>query len=418
MRTVSPSFLQIYAVYIIMINEKEQELADILSKSCTNLQEIEALIKRLFKKTIEQMLETEMDEHIGYIKNDSVGNNSGNSRNGYNKKTIQSEFGKVEVKVPRDRNGEFTPKIIEKYQKKTENLDYRVIEMYARGMSNRDIEEHMRNIYGVNVSASLISRITDKIIPEARTWQTRTLKTVYPIVYFNGIAFKVRSEGKMTEKHVYTALGIDTEGGKDILGLWIAENESKAFWEGVCVELKKRAVGDIFIGCYDNLNDLPAVLTEAFPATERQLCIIHQVSDSTKFVPYKDRQAVTADLKEVYGVSAINQAEDGLKKFKEKWDGQYPQVSQLWEERWQELTTFFRFEKEVRHIIYTANLSKGFQRMLRKYTKSKIIYPTDDALYKSVYLSIREITKKWNVPVPNWDIILGQLAVFFGGRLN
>lgn len=400
------------------MHEKERELAEQLAKNCTKLSEVQELIKSVFKSTIETMLEAEMDEHLGYEKSEKIGNNSGNSRNGYNRKTIASEFGESELKVPRDRNGDFEPKVIEKYQTKTENLEERIIAMYAKGMSNRDIEDHLRDIYGVEASASLISRITDKILPAVAEWQSRALESIYPIVFFDGIVFKVRKDSKIINKCVYSVLGIDMSGRKDILGLWISENESASFWTTVCNELKNRGVQDVLIACHDNLKELSTAVNTVFPKTEQQLCIIHQVRNSTKYVSYKDLKAVTADLKLVYGSPSTDDAEYRLEEFRDKWNKKYPQIMKSWDENWAELSTFFKYPDEMRKLIYTTNAVEGFHRMLRKFTKNKVIYPTDDALKKSVYLSIQEITKKWSMPVQNWGMIIGQFMIFFGDRLS
>lgn len=398
--------------------EQEKELVGMIAGQCKDMTEVQELIKNIFKETIESMLQSEMEEYLGYEKSDKKGNNSGNSRNGYNKKVLQSEFGEVELNTPRDRNGEFEPKVIEKYQKKTENLEERIISMYAKGMSNRDIEDHLRDIYGVDASASLISRITDKILPEVVEWQNRPLEKVYPIVFFDGIVFKVRKDSKIINKCVYSVLGIDMNGMKEILGLWISENESASFWTTVCNELKNRGVMDILIACHDNLKELSTAVNTVFPKTEQQLCIIHQLRNSTKYVSYKDIKSVTADLKAVYTAASSDEAEYKLEEFREKWDKKYPQITKSWNENWSELSTFFKYPEELRRIIYTTNAVEGFHRMLRKYTKNKVIYPTDESLKKSVYLSVKEITKKWSVPMQNWGQIAGQFLIFFDDRLS
>jgi len=398
--------------------EQEKELAGMIAGQCKDMTEVQELIKNIFKDSLESMLQGEMDEYLGYEKSESIGKNSGNSRNGYNRKKLQSEFGEVELNTPRDRNGDFEPKVIGKYQTKTENLEERVIAMYAKGMSTRDIEDHLRDIYGVEASAGLISRITDKILPAVMEWQSRPLESIYPVVYFDGIMFKVRKEGKIINKCVYTVLGIDMTGRKDILGLWVSDTESAAFWTTVCNELKNRGVTDILIACHDNLNELSRAVNTVFPKTEQQLCIIHQIRNSTRYVTHKDVKAVLADLKKVYTAPTLDDAEYRLEEFKEQWDGKYPQIGKSWDDNWAELSTFFKYPEEVRKLIYTTNAVEGFHRMLRKFTKTKTIYPTDDALRKSVYLSIQEITKKWCMPVHNWGIIMGQLIIFFPDRFS
>ena len=400
------------------MNENAKELVAMLSSECKNLEDVHALLKHLFKGTLEQMLEAEMDEHLGYEKNSYLGNNSGNSRNGYGKKTLKTELGETEISVPRDRNGEFNPQVIEKRQTRSDDLENRILSMYAKGMSNRDIEDHLRDIYGVNASASLISRITDKIMPAVAEWQSRPLDAVYPIVFLDGIVFKVRKDTKVVNKCIYSVLGINMDGRKEILGIWISDNESARFWTTVCNELKNRGVQDILIACRDNLSGFSTAIETVFPKTEQQLCVIHQIRNSTKYVPYKDIKAVMADLKKVYGAPTLDDAEYRLEEFREKWGRKYPQILKSWDTNWAELSTYFKYPQEVRTLIYTTNAVEGFHRMLRKYTKTKTIYPTDDAVRKSVYLSIMEISKKWSMPIRDWGIIIGQLLVFFDDRLD
>lgn len=395
------------------MSETEQELVGLLARECKTMADVQTLLKKLFKGTVEEMLEAEMEEHLGYEKYEATGKNSGNSRNGYNKKTVQTELGEAELRVPRDRNGEFTPKVIEKYQTKTDDLESRVIAMYAKGMSNRDIEDHLRDIYGVEASASLISRITDKIVPAVMEWQSRPLESLYPIVFLDGIIFKVRKDARVINKCLYSVLGINTDGRKDILGIWISETESASFWLSVCNELKNRGVKDILIACRDNLNGFSSAIETVFPRTEQQLCIIHQIRNSTKYIPWKDIKVVMADLKKVYGASSLEDAEYRLEEFRDKWGTKYPQILKSWDANWTELSTYFKYPEEVRRLIYTTNAVEGFHRMLRKFTKTKTIYPTDEAVKKSVYLSIQEISKKWTMPVRDWGIIVGQLMVFF-----
>lgn len=400
------------------MHEKEQELVELLARDCRTMADVQSLLKTLFKGTVEQMLEAELDEHLGYERYEAQGKNSGNSRNGYNKKTVQTELGETELRVPRDRNGEFSPKVIEKYQTKTDDLENRVVAMYAKGMSNRDIEDHLRDIYGVEASASLISRITDKIMPAVAEWQSRPLDSLYPIVFLDGIVFKVRKDARVINKCLYSVLGINTEGRKDILGIWISENESASFWLSVCNELKNRGVKDILVACRDNLSGFSSAIETVFPRTEQQLCIIHQIRNSTKYVPWKDIKAVMADLKKVYGAPSLEDAEYRLEEFRDKWGAKYPQILKSWDANWAELSTYFKYPDEVRRLIYTTNAVEGFHRMLRKFTKTKSIYPTDEAVKKSVYLSIQEISKKWTMPVRDWGIIVGQLMVFFEDRFE
>ena len=400
-----------------MNTERARELIGLLSEECENMQDVQMLLKNLFKGTIESMLEAEMEEHLGYEKHSPVGDLCGNSRNGYNKKTMKTELGETEICVPRDRNGEFEPHVIEKRQTRSDDLENRILSMYAKGMSNRDIEDHLRDIYGVEASANLISRITDKIMPAVSEWQSRPLEPVYPIVFLDGIVFKVRKDAKVINKCVYSVLGINMDGRKEILGIWISDNESASFWTTVCNELKNRGVEDILIACRDNLSGFSTAIETVFPKTEQQLCIIHQIRNSTKYVSYKDIKPLMADLKLVYGAPTLDDAEYRLEKFRDKWGKKYPQILKSWEANWTELSTYFKYPQEVRTLIYTTNAVESFHRMLRKFTKNKTIYPTDDSVRKSVYLSIQEISKKWSVPIRDWGIIIGQLMIFFEDRL-
>ncbi len=400
------------------MNERKNELVGLLAQECASMEDIQRLLKDLFKGTIEQILEAEMDEHLGYDKHSPLGDLTGNSRNGYNKKTVQTQMGKAEIKVPRDRNGEFEPQLIGKYQTKSDNLEQQIIAMYQKGMSTRDIEDHLRNIYGVDASPALISRITDKIVPQMVEWQSRALESIYPIVFFDGIVFKVKKDSKIINKCAYTVLGVTMDGMKEILGIWISENESASFWTTVCNELKNRGVNDILISCHDNLTGLSTAINTVFAKTEQQLCIIHQIRNSTKYVSYKDLKPIMADLKAIYKATNEENALYYLEEFTEKWDKKYPQISKSWRDNWSELSTFFKYPEEVRRLIYTTNAVEGFHRMLRKFTKTKTTFPSDDSLKKSIYLSIDEISKKWSMPIANWGIIMGQLLIFFDDRLS
>jgi putative transposase len=327
-----------------MTNTKAaKDLIALLSEECQNLGDVQDMLKHLFKGTIESMLEAEMEEHLGYEKHNIVGNNSGNSRNGYNRKTIKSELGETEIAVPRDRNGEFSPQLIHKGQTRTDDLENRVLAMYSKGMSTRDIEDHLRDIYGVEASASMISRITDKIMPAVTEWQNRPLDAIYPIVFLDGIVFKVRKDSRVSNKCMYSVLGINMEGRKEILGIWLSDNESASFWAGVCNDLKNRGVQDILIACRDNLSGFSAAVETVFPKTEQQLCVIHQIRNSTRFVSYKDLKPLMADLKLVYGAPTLEDAEFKLEEFREKWGKKYPQILKSWDTNWAELTTYFKY---------------------------------------------------------------------------
>ena len=405
------------------LNEKEMELVKLLMADCQTTGDIQAKLKRLFAGTIEQMLEAEMDEHLGYEKNSVAGNNSGNSRNGYGKKTITSDYGECEISVPRDRNGEFEPKIIEKRQTRTDEIEQKILAMYAKGMSQRDIEDTLREIYGSEISQGLISRITDKILPEVNEWQNRPLDSIYPVVFFDGIVFNSRKDNRIINKCVYSVLGINLDGKKEILGTWISENESASFYASICSDLKNRGVTDIFVDIFrseniviDNLTGLCTAINSIFPKTKNQLCIVHQIRNSCKFVPYKDRKAVCADLKKIYGAINLEDAEYAKEEFREKWDKKYPSIIKSWDKNWSELTTFFEYPQEIRKIIYTTNAVESYHRMVRKFTKSKAVFPTDDSIRKVIYMSVVEISKKWTMPVRDWGLAYSQFAIFFEDR--
>ncbi len=398
------------------LSEKEMELVSLLMKDCQNTGDIQSKLKRLFAGTIEKMLEAEMDEHLGYEKHDIKGNNTGNSRNGYNHKTIISNYGESEIVVPRDRNGEFEPKVLEKRQTRTNEIEQKIMAMYSKGMSQRDIEDHLREIYGAEISQTLISKITDKILPEINEWQNRPLGAIYPIVYFDGIMFKSRKDNQIINKCVYTVLGIDMEGQKDILGIWISENESASFYASICSDLRNRGVLDIFIACHDNLKGLGEAINAVFAKTKQQRCIVHQIRNSTKFVQYKERKEICADLKKIYGAINLDDAEYAREEFREKWDKKYPSILRSWDTNWAELTTFFNYPEEIRRLIYTTNPIEAYHRMVRKFTKTKSIFPTDDSIRKVVYLSVREITKKWTLPARGWPLAYSQIMIFFADR--
>ncbi|MGI6427962.1 MAG: IS256 family transposase [Natronincolaceae bacterium] len=385
-------------------------------QDCQNTGDIQLKLKRLFAGTIEQMLEAEMDEHLGYEKHSVEGNNSGNSRNGYNYKTIISDYGGSEVAIPRDRNGKFEPKVLQRYQTRTDEIEQKIMAMYSKGMSQRDIEDNLKEIYGADISQTLISKITDKILPEVNEWQNRPLETIYPIVYFDGIVFKSRKDNQIINKCVYTILGIDMNGQKDILGIWISENEGASFYASICSDLKNRGVSDVFIACHDNLKGLGEAINAVFPKTKQQLCTVHQIRNSTKFVCYKDRKEICADLKEIYGAVNLDDAEYAKEEFRGKWDKKYPAIMRSWDANWAELTTFFNYPQEIRHLIYTTNAVEAYHRMVRKFTKSKAVFPTDDSIRKVVFLSIKKIAKKWTMSVRNWAMAYSQIMIFFDDR--
>ncbi|WP_318503453.1 IS256 family transposase [Bacillus sp. T3] len=389
-----------------------------LASQCETVDDIQVMIRDLFRETLQQVFEAEIEDHLGYSKHNVKGNNSGNSRNGYSKKTIKSKLGETEIKIPRDRKGEYEPQIIKKYETSINGLEDQIISLYSKGMSTRDIEDHMKDIYGISVSPSLVSKVTDKILPLVYEWQSRLLDPVYPIVFLDAIHFKVKHENRIINKAAYTVLGINTDGVKDILGIWIGENESASFWLNVCQELKSRGVQDILIACKDGLSGFSDAITSTFPKTDIQLCVIHQLRNNLKYVPTKHRKEVMDDLKKVYKAFTLEQAEMAFTEFKEKWDKKFPSVVKSWENNWLELTAFFAYPVEIRKLIYTTNTIEAFHRQLRKVTKTKTAYPTDNALRKIVYLATVGVTDTWTNAIPGWLECRQQFEIMFSDRLG
>jgi len=400
-----------------IMNTTQHELAKELAKTCRTQEDVTNAIRALFADAVESILQAEMDEHLGYDKHAIIGNNSGNSRNGFNRKTISTQHGEAEIEIPRDRNGTFEPKIVPKYQTKGKDIENQIIGMYAKGMSNADIAATMQDIYGISASKDVITAVTDKVMPLVMEWQNRPLESIYAVVFFDGVVFKVRKDGKIINRCVYSVLGINMDGKKDILGLWISDNESASFWASVCNDLKNRGVEQILIACHDNLNGFGSAISTSFPKTRHQLCIIHQIRNSTKHVSWKDIKEIMADLKLIYNANNTENAEFQLELFGEKWNGKYPQIYKSWKTNWLDLIEFFQYPEELRKLIYTTNAAEGFHRMLRKHTKNKTSFPTDDSLRKSIYLSVQEIAKKWYNPIRNWGIIMGQIGIFFENEL-
>ncbi|CAA7600741.1 Transposase, mutator type [Acididesulfobacillus acetoxydans] len=400
------------------MQDVKDRLAREVAKDCKTVEDVHNTLKDLFRRTLQEILETEMSDHLGYEKHSVEGNNSGNSRNGYSRKTIQTRMGETELAIPRDRNGEFEPHIIKKYEKNASELEQQIIAMYAKGMSTRDIEAHMRDIYGIDVSAELVSKITDKVMPLVTEWQCRPLERIYPIVFLDAIHFKVRKDNRIVTKAAYSVLGLDVQGRKDILGIWIGESETASFWLSVCNDLKNRGVEDILIASKDGLTGFSEAINSVFPRTSIQLCVIHQIRNSMKYISFKDRKPVMADLKQVYQAATLDEAEFAFEMFKEKWGKKFPLVIRSWENNWLELTTYFAFPREIRRLIYTTNTVEAYHRQLRKITKTKTAFPTDDALRKIVYLATMEITKKWTMPVQNWAECISQFAIQYGDRLS
>ena len=379
-------------------------------------------IQNLFKETIaefmENGLEAELDEDLGYSKYNYKNKEGTNSRNGHSQKTLKTSFGNIEIETPRDRNGEFEPQLLKKNQTSiTQEVEEKILSMYAKGMTTGDIETHIKDIYGLDVSDTTVSRITDKILPVAKEWQQRPLESIYAVVFLDAIHYHVRSEGQIVKKAVYIAIGIDLDGKKDVLGMWVGENESAKFWATVLNGLRNRGVEDIFIACTDNLNGFSDAIAAVYPKTDIQNCIIHQLRNSSKYVSYKDLKALMADLKAVYAAPDEASALAALEFFSGKWDKKYPKISQSWQSNWANLSTYFKFPAELRKLIYTTNAIEGFNRQLRKVTKSKSVFPTDDSLFKMLYLAMIDFTKKWTGRRQDWSQIHAQLSVFYADRM-
>lgn len=381
--------------------------------------DVNALMREMMSIVLEGALDGELEEELGYSKYDYKNKDTKNSRNGHSKKTMHTSYGDMELEIPRDRNGEFEPQIIQKHQNTlTQDMETKILSMYSKGITDSDIRTHFDELYGVELSESTISRITDKVLPAVKEWQERPLEEVYAIVYLDAIHFHVRCDGRIVKKAVYIVLGIDMNGKKDVLGMYVGENESAKFWLSVLNGLVNRGVKDILIACIDGLIGFPQAIGAAFPKTEIQHCIIHQIRSSTKFVSYKDIKALMSDLKKVYTASTQDIAELELETFAEKWDKKYPTISKSWRENWTELSTYFKYPAEIRKIIYTTNTVEGFNRQLRKVTKSKSVFPTDDSLLKMLYLATKDITKKWTGHRQDWGKIRAQLMIYFEDRLE
>lgn len=380
-------------------------------------EDVSKFMKDLHSQVLEQMLQGEMDAHLGYEKNDVAGNNTGNSRNGIFPKTIQTEHGESTISIPRDRKGEFDPIIVPKHKSRGLSIEKLVISLYAKGMSVSDIEDELRGIYEINLSGSSISIITNKVTQAAQDWQNRPLERQYLIVWMDGIMFKVRDSGKVINKTVYICVGLNKEGKKEVLGLWVGKAESSSFWMGVLTDLKARGVEDILITCTDNLNGFTETIRTVFPEAATQVCVVHQIRNSCRYVTYKDLKEFTKDLKTIYGAINKDAAALALDSFEQKWGKKYQYAVRSWRTNWDDLTTFFDYPMEIRKIIYTTNLIENLNGKIRKYTKAKLSFPNDDAVKKSVYLAINEIEKKWTMPIRNWAIVLNQFILIFDNRI-
>ena len=389
------------------------------SQHFTSTADIMAAMKEMFRDVIQTVMEVEMDEELGRQRCQRLEAAEGeprNYRNGYSKKTVKTQLGEVDIKVPRDRNGSYEPKIISKYDRNAEGMEEKILALYACGMSQRDIAEQIKELYDVEISPDLVTKISEKIMPEVTAWQNRPLESVYPFVFMDAIHYKVKEDHRYITKAAYVVLGITMDGRKDILGVWIGEHESSKFWLNVLNDLKSRGVKDVYLFCTDGLCGILQAIEAAFPQSRLQRCIVHQIRSSTKYVSYKDIKTVVGDLKKIYTSVTLEEAEGNLAAFAEKWRKQYPSCVKSWEENWEILSTFFEYPLEIRRIIYTTNIIEGLNRQFRQITKNKPSYTNDDSLRRMLYLASQRIIKHWHARCQNWDLVLNQLQLLFADR--
>ncbi len=400
------------------INKK---IIEDLLKTCKKPEDLlgdKGLFKELQKALLEAVLEGEMTHHLGYEKHDPQGNNTGNSRNGTGKKTLKGEYGEMAIEVPRDRNGDFEPKFIKKRQTRFEGFDDKIIALYGRGLSTRDISAQLKDLYGIDVSADFISTVTNEVSKEVAEWQNRPLDAIYPILYLDGVVVKVRDEGHIRNKTVYLALGVNLDGQKELLGLWIEQTEGAKFWLRVLTEIHNRGVQDVLIACVDGLSGFEEAIHSVFPQTVVQLCIVHMIRNSLKYVSYKTKKELATDLKTIYQAANKEEARVNLDRFREKWDSKYPLIGKIWERHWDGIIPFLAYSDDIRKAIYTTNAIESVNRSLRKVLKTKGSFPNDEAVMKILHLALRNISKKWTMPIKDWGLALNQFAIIFGERLE
>lgn len=400
----------------ILTKEQIRELIN--ERQITTTQDINEMLKEMFADVIQEALEAELDVELGYPKNGSQPDGSSNRRNGHTKKKVRSDRGEIELSVPRDREGDFEPLIVKKHQKEVAGIEEQILSLYAKGVSVREIQAHLNNLYGIDVSPTLISNVTNRIMPVIKEWQSRPLQKTYAVVFLDAIHYKVKQEGHIVNKAVYMVIGVDMDGCKDVLGMYIGEHETSKFWLTVLNELRNRGVEDILICCVDNLAGFSEAISACFPETEIQKCIVHQIRNSVRYVSYKDTKKLLANLKPVYTAVSEDAALQALDDFEKIWGAKYPLVVQSWRRNWAEIATFFKFPPEIRKLIYTTNMIESYHRQLRKVTKGKAIFPTDEALLKMLYLVTQDVMLKWTGRIHNWGQILLQLSVFFPDRVN
>jgi len=397
---------------------KKKELEAIAQAAAKNIKteaDLNEFRQMLTKITVETALNAELDDHLGFDKHEQ--SDADNSRNGYTSKTLQTEDGQFELDTPRDRGGSFEPQLVKKHQRRFTSMDDKILFLYAQGMTTREIVTTFKEMYGADVSAALISKVTDAVIEQVVEWQSRPLDAIYPIVYLDCIVVKIRQDKKVINKAVYLALGVNMEGHKELLGLWLSENEGAKFWLNVLTELQNRGVKDILIACVDGLKGFPDAVSTVFPDTQVQLCIVHMVRNSVKYVPWKDYKPVTADLKRIYQSATEEEALLALDQFADRWDDKYPQISKSWRSHWHNLNTLFRYPEDIRKAIYTTNAIESLNSVIRKAIKKRKLFPTDDSAMKVIYLAIREASKKWTMPIRNWKLALNRFMIEFEDRL-
>lgn len=375
------------------------------------------LLKQLTKAVLERALNAELTEHLGYERHEPAGRNSGNSRNGASKKKLKGDFGEIELETPRDRNASFEPKIVAKGQTRFQGFDDKILSMYARGMSTREIQGHLEEIYGIEVSPTLISNVTEAVVDEVKAWQSRPLEGLIPILYLDALYVKIRDNGHVENKAIYVAIGVNLEGNKEVLGLWAAQSEGAKFWLQVLTELQSRGVKDVLIACVDGLKGFPEAIEVVFPRAEVQLCIVHLVRASLNYVPWKRRKEVAADLRAIYQAATATEAELALDRLAEKWDASFPSVSQIWRRNWARITPFFNYPAEIRRAIYTTNAIEALNRSLRKVIKTRGAFPTEDAALKLLFLALRAAEKRWTMPIHNWRAALNYFTVLWPDRM-
>ena len=399
-------------------NNQGKEILKLLQENydIKTAQDLSGALKDMFKGALQEMMNAEFDTSMGYAKYDKTSEKT-NYRNGTTKKKLKSEFGEFDFETPRDRNGEFEPKIVPKNTRDVSGIEDKIISLYGRGLTTREINEQIQDLYGIEVSATMVSNITDQIIPEIKEWQERPLDSVYPFVFIDAVHFSVREDNHVVKKAAYIVLGIDSEGFKEILGIWIGENESAKYWLGVLNDLKGRGVKDILILCSDNLTGIKDAINAAYPNTVQQRCIVHMIRNSVKYVNYKDLKEFTKDLKQIYTSSNEKKGYDKLQEIKNKWKDKYLISFKTWEENWDAICPFFQFSEHIRKIMYTTNTIESLNRQFRKYTKTKSVFPTDMSLLKCLYLSTKNISKKWDQAYRNWGTILSELSIMFDGRI-